>query len=114
MYNVSCLDSIDFNQMADGSKTKEIYRYRWPDPQIDSVLPGEKILFLDMESDRALLSRVLSIRRIGVALSSTISLIYVLRISKNRRSIEFPMIRMPGWWRLNRKDLVPFLKGVAG
>jgi len=113
LYNVSCLDSIDFNQMTHGLKTKEICRYQWPDPQLDDLLPGEQVLFLDMKSDRALLSRVVSIRRIGIAHSMAISFVYVIRISQNRRVIKFPMTRMPGWWRLNRKDLAPFLKGVA-
>ena len=114
MYNVASLDSSNFLQMADGSKTNELRQCQQPDLELESVVPGEPILFLDMQSERALLSRVLSVRRIAVSgPKSKGFLIYVIRISQNRRLIELPMTRMPGWCRLSRKDLAPFLKGVA-
>jgi len=114
MYNVASLDSNNFLQMADGSKTNELRQCRQPDLELESVVPGEPILFLDLQSERALLCRVLSVRRIAVnGPKSEGFLIYVIRISQNRRLIELPITRMPGWYRLSRKDLAPFLKGVA-
>jgi hypothetical protein len=114
MYNVACLCPKYFNQMADGSNTKE---FRWrqrPDPRLEKVVPGEPILFLETRTDRALLSRVVSIRRIVVTrYKSTSFLIYVIRISRNRRVIRVPMRRVPGWVRRQKKDLAPLLKGVA-
>jgi hypothetical protein len=100
--------------MADGSQTKEFRRRRRPDPRLEKVVPGEPILFLEKRSDRALLSRVVSIRRIVVNRDkSTSFLIYVIRVSRNRRVIQIPMRRMPGWFRRDKKDLAPFLKGIA-
>jgi hypothetical protein len=114
MFNVASLDSSDFLQMADWAKSNELRQCRQPDLELECVVPGEPILFLDMQSERALLSRVVSIRRIAVKGQKSKSfLIYVIRISQNRRLIELPMTRMPGWLRLSRKDLAPFLKGVA-
>lgn len=114
MYNVASLDSSDFLQMADGSKSNELRQCGQPDLELECVVPGEPILFLDMQSERTLLSRVMSIRRITVkGPRSGGFLIYVIRISQNRRLVELPMTRMPGWFRLSRKDLAPFLKGVA-
>ncbi len=39
--------------------------------------------------------------------------VHLIRISRNRRLIDLPMKRMPGWFRHNRKALAPFLKGIA-
>ena len=114
MYNVASLDSSDFLQMADGSKSNELRQCRQPDLELECVVPGEPILLLDMQSERALLSRVISIRRIAVKEPRSGGLlIYVFRISQNRRLINLPMTRTPGWFRLSKKDLDPFLKGVA-
>jgi hypothetical protein len=114
MYNVACLCPKYFNQMADGSKTME---FRWrqrPDPLLEKVVPGEPILFLEARSNRALLGQVVSIRRIVVnRYKSTSFLIYVIRLSRNRRVIQLPMRRMPGWFRREKKDLAPFLKRIA-
>jgi hypothetical protein len=111
MYNVACLDSINFNQMAYSSRIYEIRGCRLPDLQIEKVVPGEPILFLEIMSDRALLSRIISIRRIEVVKSTaTRFLIYVIRVSHNRRYITFPMKRMPGWLRFTKDDLAPLLK----
>jgi hypothetical protein len=112
MYNVACLYPKYFSQMADGSKTTEFRRRPRPDPQLEKVVPGEPILFLETQSNRALLSRVVSIRRIPVN-RSTSFLIYVIRVSQNRRIIQIPMKRTPGWVRRERKELEPFLKGIA-
>jgi hypothetical protein len=91
MYNVACLNPKYFNQMADGSKTME---FRWrerPDPRLEKVVSGEPILLLDARSNRALLGRVVSIRRIVVSrYKSTSFLIYVIRVSRNRRVIQIP------------------------
>jgi hypothetical protein len=114
MYNVACLCPKYFKQMADGSNTKE---FRWrqrPDPRLEKVVPGEPILFLESRTDRALLSRVVSIRRIVInRYKSTSFLIYVIRISRNLRVIRVPMRRVSGWFRREKKDLVPLLKRAA-
>jgi hypothetical protein len=93
MYNVGCLDSNEFNQIANGSKTNVLLRYQQPDPQLESVVPGEPILFLETHSDRALISRVISIRQIEVKRNERKEfLILAIRVSNNRHLITFPML----------------------
>lgn len=109
MYNVACIDSNQFSQMADGYKTNEVRPYWRPDNQLERVVSGEPILFLEIGSNRALLSRILSIRRIAVHRpTSPTFIIYVIRISQNRRVIELPITRTPGWFRQSKNDLAHF------
>jgi hypothetical protein len=54
MLNVACLNRAPFREILSGEKRNEYRIRKRPDPRLEAVHPGERLIFLERGSDRAL------------------------------------------------------------
>ena len=63
MLNIACLNKAPFAEILSGEKRNE-YRIRQrPDPRLEAIQPGERLVFLERGTDRALECTVVGCER---------------------------------------------------
>jgi hypothetical protein len=63
MLNVACLNKAPFREILSGEKRNEYRIRKRPDPRLEAVQPGERLVFLERGTDRALECSVVGVER---------------------------------------------------
>ena len=98
MLNIANLYSQHFEMFLRGRKKTEWRERRSIDPRLEKITPGERVIFYECGSDRAIAAIVVCVRRFDNPTHANCNHLYAIRIGRISR-FRVKVRKLQGWHR---------------